>query len=103
MTKKRKWTTEEEQVLIDQISKSANNIREAFVKTSKLIDRTETACKEHWYMVISKRKNSSVCFATIGYKTRNINRKIVHANTSDNTEVTTISWWKKVIKLLLHK
>lgn len=103
MTKKRKWTTEEEQVLVDQISKSANNIKEAFVKTSKLIDRTEAACMWHWYMVVSKRKNSSVCFATIGYKTRNINRKVVRANTTDNTEVTTISWWKKVIKLLLHK
>lgn len=103
MTKKRKWTTEEEQVLVDQITKSANNIKEAFVKTSKLIDRTEAACMYHWYMVISKRKDSSVCFATIGYKTRNINRKVVRANTTDNTEVTTVSWWRKVIKLLLHK
>lgn len=103
MTKKRKWTTEEEQVLVDQITRSANNIKEALVKTSKLIDRTEAACMYHWYMVISKRKDSSVCFATIGYKTRNINRKVVRANTSDNTEVTTISWWKKVINLLLHK
>lgn len=103
MTKKRKWTTEEEQVLVDQITRSANNIKEALVKTSKLIDRTEAACMWHWYMVVSKRKNSSVCFATIGYKTRNINRKVVRANTTDNTEVTTISWWKKVIKLLLHK
>ena len=103
MTKKRKWTTEEEQVLIDQITRSANNIREALVKTSKLIDRTEAACMYHWYMVISKRKDASVCFATIGCKTRNINRKVVRANTTDNTEVTTISWWKKVIKLLLHK
>lgn len=103
MTKKRKWTTEEEQVLIDQITRNANNIKEALVKTSKLIDRTEAACMYHWYMVISKRKDSSVCFATIGYKTRNINRKVVRANTTDNTEVTTISWWKKVINLLLHK
>lgn len=103
MTKKRKWTIEEERVLIDQITRRATNLKEAFERTSRLIDRTEAACKEHWYMVVSKRENSSVCFVTIGHKTKNINRKVVHAKTTDNTEVTTISWWKKVIKLLSHK
>ena len=103
MTKKRKWTIEEERVLIYQITRSANNITEAFRRTSRLIDRTEAACMYHWYMVISKREDPSVCFVTIGQKTRNINRKVVHAKTTDNTEATTVSWWKKVIKLLLHK
>lgn len=103
MTEKRRWTIEEERVLIDQITRRANNVREAFRRTSELIDRTEAACMYHWYMVVSKRKNTSVCFVTIGHKTRNINRKIVHAKTTDNTKVTTISWWRKVIKLLLHE
>ena len=100
MTKKRKWTTEEERVLVDQVTRSANNIQEAFRKTSRLIDRTEAACMYHWYMVISKRENPSLCFVTIGHKTKNVNRKIVASNTSDNTEKISVSWWKKFLSLL---
>lgn len=61
MTKKRKWTTEEERVLVDQITRSANNIKEAFRRTSRLIDRTEAACIHHWYTVVSKRERTPQC------------------------------------------
>lgn len=77
MASKKRWTIEEEQVLIDQITRSANNIAEAFRRTSRLIDRTEAACMYHWYVVISQREDSSVCFVTVGQKTKNVNRKIV--------------------------
>ena len=100
MTNKKRWTVEEEQVLIDQIKRSANNITEAFRRTSRLINRTEAACTYHWYVVISKRENPSVCFVTVGQKTKNVNRKNVALNTSDNTEKTTISWWKIFLNFL---
>lgn len=100
MTKKRKWTIEEERVLVDQITRRANNIREAFRRTSRLIGRTEAACMYHWYMVVSKRENTSVCFVTIGHETKNVNRKNVASNTSDNTEKTSISWWRRFLSFL---
>lgn len=100
MSKRTKWTIEEERVLIDQITRNANNLTEAFRKTARFIDRTEAACVYHWYAVVSKRKDSSVCFATIGYKTRNVNRKNVASNTSNNTEKISISWWKRFLNLL---
>ena len=34
MASKKRWTIEEEQVLIDQITRSANNIAEAFRRTN---------------------------------------------------------------------
>lgn len=95
MTKKRKWTTEEERVLIDQITRSANNIKEAFRRTSRLIDRTEAACMYHWYGVVSKREDPSVCFVTIG-----LNRKNVASNMLDNTEKTSTSWWRRFLSFL---
>ena len=100
MTKKRKWTTEEERVLVDQITRSANNIKEAFRRTSRLIDRTEAACMYHWYMVLSKREDPSVCFVTIGYNTKNVNRKNVAPNMLDNTEKTSTSWWRRFLSFL---
>lgn len=103
MIKRRKWTTEEERVLIDQITRNANNLREAFRRTARLTDRSEKACELHWYLVVSKRDNTSVCFTTIGYKTKNVNRKNVASNTSDNTEKTTVAWWRKFLTFLKKK
>lgn len=100
MANKKRWTIEEERVLIDQITRNANNITEAFRRTSRLIDRTEAACVYHWYQVISKRENPSVCFVTVSQKTKNVNRKNVTSNTSDNTEKTTISWWRRFLDFL---
>lgn len=98
--KNRKWTTEEERVLVDQVQRNANNLKEAFRKTARFIDRTEGACQYHWYAVMLKREETSLCFVTIGHKTKNINRKNVASNTSDNTEKTSASWWKRFLSFL---
>lgn len=103
MTKVKRWTAEEERVLTDQMTRNANNFAEAFRKTSELIDRTPSACTYHWYGVMSKRGDVGVIMSTIGYKTVNVNRKIVSASTSDNTEKVTVSWWKKFLSFLGKK
>lgn len=102
MSKRTKWTTEEERVLVDQITRSAN-LTEAFKRTSKLINRTEAACRYHWYKVVQKR-DTSVCLVTIESKdktkTKNVNRNKTVSGISDNEEKTSISWWKKVLNFL---
>lgn len=98
MTNKHKrWTADEEKVIADQVSRHANNLTEAFNEAARILERTPKSISHRWY---NKCCKEAVCFATIGYKKRNINRKIVFNNTSDNTETTTISWWKKFLKLL---
>lgn len=104
MSKKTKWTTEEERVLVDQITRSAN-LTKAFKRTSELINRTEAACMYHWYKVVQKR-DTSVCLVTIESKdktktkTKNVNRNKTVSGISDNEEKTSISWWKKVLNFL---
>lgn len=109
MSKRTKWTTEEERVLVDQITRSAN-LTEALKRTSELINRTEAACKYHWYKVVQKR-DTSVCLVTIeskdktktktkNVKTKNVNRNKTVSGISDNEEKTSISWWKKVLNFL---
>lgn len=88
MIKRRKWTTEEERVLIDQITRNANNLREAFRKTARLIDRTEAACMYHWYGVMSKKSTASSCFMTIRSDNKDIKSNVF------------ITWWKNLIKAL---
>lgn len=102
MSKRTKWTTEEERVLVDQITRSAN-LTEAFKRTSELINRTKAACRYHWYKVVQKR-DTSVCLVTIESKdkpkTKNVNRNKTVSGISDNEEKTSISWWKKVLNFL---
>lgn len=98
MPKGRQWTAEEDRVLTDQVTRSAHNLAEAFRKTARLTNRSYSACRQRWYDVLSKEP--TVCYTTIGYKTRNINRKVVSQKTSDNTEKTTVSWWRKILSLL---
>lgn len=101
MSKRTKWTTEEERVLVDQITRSAN-LTEAFKRTSELINRTKAACRYHWYVV--QKRDTSVCLVTIESKdktkTKNGNRNKTVSGISDNEEKTSISWWKKVLNFL---
>ena len=99
----KKWTADEERVITDQITRNANNVSKGLKKAAVLLGRTYSACKGHWYLVMLKRGDTAPCFATIGFKTKNVNRKIVSSKTTDNTEKTTITWWKKIVKLLLNK
>lgn len=102
MSKRTKWTTEEERVLVDQITRNFT-LTDAFIRTSRLIDRTEAACRYHWYKVVQKR-DTSVCLVTIESKdkakTKNVNRNKTVSDISDNEEKTSISWWKKVLNFL---
>jgi hypothetical protein len=97
INKNKRWTADEERVIADQVSRHANNLTLAFNEAARLLERTPGAVTRRWY---NKCCKESICFATIGYKKKNINRKVISNNTSDNTEVTTISWWRRISKLL---
>lgn len=96
----RRWTEEEEQVLLGQIKKNANNLSEAFRKASAIINRSVASCQSRWYKTLCRNSNTEICLITIGRGTKNVNRKNVASNTSDNTEKTTISWWNKLLAFL---
>lgn len=91
------WTEKEDKVLIECVKNHATNITEAFRECSTIINRTVISCHERWYRHLIKKE---VCFATIGKQTKNINRKNVHINTSDNTITTTQMWWRKFLNLI---
>lgn len=99
MTKKR-WTAEEDRVLIDQVKRHANNLEDGFREAARLLNRTKNACRYRWYYSTVHNPETNICFATIGYRTKNVNRKIVSKKTSDNTERNSYHWWRSILKLL---
>ena len=54
MRNNKKWTIEEEKVLIAQIQKNPGNLKKAFICTTELIQRTERAVALHYYNIMLK-------------------------------------------------
>lgn len=92
----KRWTTEEERVLRDQVSRRPNNLSEAFRRTAVLIDRTPDAVSCHWYYVMKHQTN--VCFMTASGKSISPNSKNV---IGDDIAIKTTkkSWWKNLLSL----
>jgi hypothetical protein len=95
--KKKRWSTEEEQVVIDLIIQNPNNLNKAFRRAAIILNRTPYSCKLRWYKYLSKRETTPVCFVTIGKKNKSINSK----NGKSIKSTTTI--WRKILNLLKIK
>ena len=96
MTKRKKWTVEEDRVLTDQVKRHANNISEGLRKASNYLGRSYGACVFRWYNVISKSPDAEVCFVTIGHETRSVNRKVITSPSALTTKNTS-KWLNRVL------
>lgn len=100
MSTRRKWTEDEEKVVISKIEANPNNLQRAFREASLEINRTPTTIKWGWYQG-GLREKSDKLFMTYGRKgTLNINRKNVSSKTSDNTIRTRESKWRRILDIL---
>lgn len=71
---KRKWTEEEEKLLLRQVRAFPQNLTKCFLMVAQNVDRTPGAVANHWYTVVSKRPDA-VCFFTASAKHVSKNRK----------------------------
>ena len=72
----RKWTSEEEEILLDEIGRNPINLRMCFVATATVIHRTPGACASHWYYYLSKNPQKyKTGIITIGRHAAIRNRK----------------------------
>lgn len=104
MTTKKRWTKEEDRLLVQAITANPANIKEALMQVSKTLDRTFYACHSRWYCVLSITQNStkaSTLFMTVGSKTVYKNRK----NSSSNsiTKPVKSNLWNTIKKFLKIK
>ena len=97
MTAKKRWTNDEEQVIISKVRQYPNNLKRAFKEASEVLDRTEHAVALHWY---NKTRMSEAVFITAGSKTANVNSKNVFTGSYDNTQRVKVSIWRKILRLL---
>lgn len=77
----RKWTSEEDQILLRYIKANPQNLHKCFLMVSEHLTesgspRTPQGVQAHWYTVLSKKDNvNSLCFFTASAKHVSKNRK----------------------------
>lgn len=98
----RRWTEDEEKVVISKIEENPNNLQRAFREASLEIGRTPATIGYRWYQG-GLGERSDKLFMTYGRKgTLNSNRKNVSSNTSDNTIRTRKSKWRRILDILFN-
>lgn len=97
MSRGRRWTTNEDKILIEQINTFPNSRKAAFEATAKLTGRKASSCSRRWYNHISLQKDT-MCFATIS-KTQQVNNRS-RATRKAPAVKRNSNWWKKMLKLL---
>ena len=102
MANNKKWTKEEEEILVQAISANPHNISEALRTTSATINRSFKACQFHWYGVLSPKNKPNkigISFVSIGPNTVYKNRKNSGTSTIQPEKSTIWSRIKRLLKL----
>jgi hypothetical protein len=92
MATRRRWTSEEEQVLIDQLRINPSNLARAFRNTSNITGRSPHSIEQRWY---SKVRHSEAVFMTIGARNMSVNSKI-----SNSPQPVSVPIWRRILRLL---
>lgn len=105
MGTKKRWTDDEEQVVISKVRANPNNLNKAFREAALELDRNSKSISLHWYKKtksqLALKDRCGKLFMTYGPKTLNVNRKNVSAITSDNTITLTMDKVQQILEILL--
>lgn len=93
MANKKRWTTTEDSIVVEQVRKSPTNLKQAFKEAARVTGRSVLACSQRWYTVLSKDKNNA-CFITVSGQHKSLNRKNGTGTSCTNNLFT------RVLKLL---
>ena len=98
----KRWTNEENQVLIDEILKNPDNLSECFFTVAKIINRTPGAVNNHWYTSLSREADVTV-FGTLSHNHFARNRKLgagVKNKKGQRGVPVTPSFWNRFINMI---
>lgn len=70
----KKWTVEEDNVLLQSVKDNPQNLSKCFVAVAERLGRSKSAVAGHWYTNVSKKPDAT-CFFTASSKHLSKNRK----------------------------
>ena len=98
-----KWTSQEEEIILDEIGKSPTNVKVALLAAAERLPvRSFYACSNHWYSKMANR-DDVLGKLTIGrtVTVRNKTRLKPEQETTHKSEHQQ-GLWKRIVKLLFN-
>lgn len=97
MSKGKRWTKDEDKVLLESVKAAPHNLKQAFTQASSKLNRSVTACSTRWYTELSKRKDSdNIVFMCVSAKKMSVNRKVLGED--NNPEAPSL--WKRIMNFI---
>lgn len=100
---KKRWTAEEDQVLVQAVKANPHNKAQAFREVSQQLNRAVSSISWRWYNILSNPNHSKYVgclFTMVGtesnMRNRTINREGVHITPNHNTN----GLWNRIKRLL---
>ena len=102
MSTKKRWTEEEEKILVQAVKANPHNLSKAFREVAKKLGRTEGAVNIQWYTKIRSR---SICFVTVsqGKKFKNGKNYVPECGHINSPTPSNKTLWEKLKALLEWK
>ena len=97
----RKFTPEEDKMIIEAVKKSPQNISKAFILVAPEISRTPDSVRLRYYGKIAK-DNSNKLFLTVSSKRKLSNYKVQRRGMKVKAERSTKSKWRRILDILFE-
>lgn len=98
----RKFTPEEDRIIIDAVKKSPQNISKAFVLVSTKLNRTVDSIRVRYYGRIAKDKDNKL-FLTVSERRKLTNYKVQRDDMEAKAERSTKPKWRRILDILFEK
>lgn len=98
----RKFTPEEDKMIIEAVKKSPQNISKAFVLVAPKINHTPSSVRFRYYSKIAK-DNSNKLFLTVSSRKKYTNYKVQRKGMKAKPTQTTKSKWRRILDILFEK
>ena len=104
MEHRRRFTEEEDRVILSRIAADASNLSRTFVEISMELGRNPASFATRWYKYLARKDTN--CKTNIGYVTygqckMNINRKISREDTQQPSPIKK-SKWRRILDILFE-
>lgn len=104
MQRKIRYTEEEDNIIIQCVSESPNNLERAFRKASTLLNnRSVSSISVRWYLRIRTKPSTKVVFMTLGKDKVNINRKVERENSPKETINVRVGIFSRILTSLFGR
>lgn len=102
MTIRRRWTEEEDRVLLSKIQENPGNLKQAFSETAEELGRNPQGVTSRWYKKLAPKNlndRTNTAFMTYSAARINCNRKITRPETQRPRSIRR-SKWRRILDIL---